>query len=86
MKVYAIIDETAGNLLKITNEQGLIDYANDAHFVEKDLTKPIDESRQVYACNDIEGAICILSTDMFYVKELDFNKNNIYDLGEVFEG
>lgn len=84
MKVYAIIDETAGNLLKITNEQGLIDYANDAHFVEKDLSKSIDESRQVYACNDIEGAKCILNCDMFYIKELDFSNNNIYDLSDIF--
>lgn len=83
MKVYAVIDETAGNILKITNEQGLIDYANEAHFVEKDLNKPIDESKQVYACNDVKGAECILSCDMFYVKEFDFETRNIYDLSEV---
>lgn len=86
MKVYAVIDETAGNILKITNEQGLIDYANDAHFVEKDLAKQIDESKQVYACNDVEGAMSILSCDMFWVKELDFDTRNIHDLSEVFKG
>ena len=85
MKVYAVIDETAGNILKITNEQGLIDYANDAHFVEKDLSKPIDEAHQVYACDDVEGAICILSSDLFWVREMDFDKSNIHDLSEVFK-
>ena len=81
MKVYAVIDE-CGQFLKITNEQGLIDYANDAHFVEKDLSKPIDESRQVYACSDVEGAESILSCDMFYVKEMDFDIHDIYDLSD----
>ena len=82
MKIYAVIDQCR-QFLKIVNEQGLIDYANNAHFVEKDLDKPIDESQQVYACNDTETAKSILSCDMFYVQELDFDTQNIHDLSEL---
>ena len=86
MKVYLIIDNTAGNIIKLANEQGLIDYANSAHFVEKDLSKPIDESQMCYACDDVGGAKSILSSDMFYVEELDFDNNMcIHDLSFLLE-
>lgn len=76
MRLFLIEDETGSLDSRIVNEKGLIDYANDAHFVEKDLTKPIDKSWQVYACNDIKDAICILQADMFWTTELDFDKKD----------
>ena len=79
-KVYLIMDETAGNINKITDEQGLIEYANDAHFVEKDLNKPINEDYQVYATDSVEGAKSILQADMFYVKEVDFDTEHIVNI------
>ncbi len=80
MKLFLIQDETAGAINKIVNEQGLIAYANGSHFVEKDLSKPINKDWQVYACNDIETAKHILRADLFYVTELNFKKCNIYSL------
>lgn len=80
MKLFLIQDETAGAINKVVNEQGLVDYANNAHFVEKDMSKPIDETWQVYACNDIETAKHILRADLFYVTELNFKENNIYSI------
>lgn len=87
MKAYLIVDNTAGNIVKVANTNGLIEYANSAHFVEKDLSKPIDESQMCYACDDVESAMSILSTDMFTVLEMDFDIHEIYDISnEVYYG
>ena len=69
-KLFLIEDNSGSLETKTFDEQGVIEYANDAHWVEKDLTKPIDSSWQVYACNNIRDAIEILKTDNFWVTEL----------------
>ena len=78
--IFLIQDQTGGGINKIVDIQGLIEYANDAHFVEKDLNKPIDTDHQVYKCNDVAGAIAILQADLFYVQELFFENTHIYDV------
>jgi hypothetical protein len=71
MKKSFLVEDNSGSLeTKTLNEKELIAYANDAHWVEKDTTKPIDPDWQVYACNDVRGAIEILKTDNFRVTEL----------------
>ena len=78
MRLFLIEDETGSLDSRVVNEQGLIDYANNAHFVEKDLSKPINEDYQVYACNDVEDAICILQADLFWTTELNFDSKDSY--------
>lgn len=84
--VYIISDLTSGGIIKLCNEEGLIQYANDAHFVEKDMTKPIDDSWQVRPCHDKEGAIAILDLDLFNVYEFDFDIHCVNDISDIFEG
>ena len=79
-RIFLIQDQTGGAINKIVDTEGLISYANDAHFVEKDTTKPIDKSQQVYPCKDIEGAVSILQADLFYVQELFFEIEHIYSI------
>ena len=79
-RIFLIQDQTGGAINKIVDTEGLISYANDAHFVEKDATKPIDESQQVYPCKDIKGAVAILQEDLFYVQELFFENEHIYSI------
>ena len=80
-RIFLIEDTTGGAINKIVDTEGLISYANDAHFVEKDTTKPIDTTWQVYACKDIKDAICILQADLFHVQELFFENTHIYSVG-----
>ena len=65
MKIYLITDTTAGNINKLVNTQGLIEYANGAHFI----TEPV---------STIEDAISVLQADMFSVDELDISDNEIF--------
>jgi len=66
-KLYLIEDDTAGNIKKIATEQGLIEYANQAHFVQ-----------ECGKAKNVSDAIEILRTDFFTVKEV----GNIYNLGD----
>ena len=68
-KLYLIEDDTAGNIKKIATEQGLIEYANQAHFVQEN---------QCEKAKTVSDAIEILRTDFFTVKEV----GNIYNLGD----
>lgn len=68
MEKLFLVEDNSGSLEpKTLNEKELIAYANDAHWVEKDTTKPIDTNWQVYACDNIKDAIEILKTDNFWV-------------------
>ena len=68
-KMYLIEDDTPGNIKKIATEQGLIEYANQAYFVQEG---------QCEKAKDVRDAIEILRTDRFTVTEIE----NIYDLGD----
>ena len=86
MEIYLIVDNTAGNIVKLANASGLIRYANNAHFVNADMDSMVEEW-QIRPCKDVKGAIEILKADMFHVIPINFNDKDIIDISdEVYEG
>ena len=86
MEIYLIVDNTAGNIVKIANAGGLIRYANNAHFVNSDMNSMVEEW-QIRPCKDVKGAIEILKADIFNVTSINFDDKDIIDIsGEVYEG
>lgn len=81
MRLYLIIDNTAGNLYKITNGKGLIEYANGAHFV---TNTPEDLAWECKPASNESEAISILQADLFSVVPLDIDENKkfIHDIGQ----
>lgn len=70
MKLYLVLDNTAGNINKLCNAKGLIAYANEAHFIGDEIPP----------AKTIDDAIEILKTDMFHVEELSIKDDEVYIL------